>query len=82
MNVTTISILVVMGGAILAGFIYLVALINTPAMVFFQSYMLHFMGSRYPALGAVVFPPPSEIPPPLPSDAPPIIKPPEAAPAV
>jgi hypothetical protein len=82
LNVTTISILVVMGGAILAGFIYLVALINTPAMVFFQSYMLHFMGSRYPALGAVVFPPPSEIPPPLPSDAPPIIKPPEAAPAV
>ena len=64
MNVATISILVVMGGVILAGILYLIALISTPAMVFFQSYVLHFMGSRYPALGAVVFPPPPETPPP------------------
>ena len=56
-NVATISILVVMGGIVLGGILYLIALISTPAMVFFQSYVLHFMGSRYPALGAVVFPP-------------------------
>jgi hypothetical protein len=58
LNVATISILVVIGGIILSGILYLIALISTPAMVFFQSYVLHFMGSRYPALGAVVFPPP------------------------
>jgi hypothetical protein len=74
LNITTISILVVLGGVILSGLIYLVALINTPPMVFFQSYMLHFMGSRYPALGAVLFPPPPETPPPA-LDAPPILAP-------
>jgi MFS family permease len=73
-NVATISILVVLGVVILTGFIYLIALINTPPMVFFQSYMLHFFGSRYPALGAVVFPPPRETPPP-PFDEPPIFEP-------
>lgn len=63
LNATTISILVVMGAMILAGILYLIALISTPAMVFFQSYMLHFLGSRYPILGAAVFPPPQEAPP-------------------
>jgi hypothetical protein len=74
-NAATISILVVLGGVILAGLIYLMALINTAPMVFFQSYVLHFLGSRYPALGAVVFPPPPEIPPPPPLDSPPILEP-------
>jgi len=74
LNVTTISILVVLGGVILTGLIYLIALINTPQMVFFQSYVLHFFGARYPALGAVVFPPPPETPPPA-FDEPPIIEP-------
>jgi hypothetical protein len=63
LNAASVSILVAVGGVILAGFLYLVALINTPAMVFFQSYMLHFFGSRYPALGAVVFPEPPVTPP-------------------
>jgi hypothetical protein len=67
LNTATISILLVMGGIILAGVLYLIALISTPAMVFFQSYVLHFMGSRYEALGAVIFPPSPETPPPLPS---------------
>lgn len=58
LNVMTISILVVMGCIIMAGLLYLIALISTPPMVFFQSYVLHFIGSRYPALGSVVFPPP------------------------
>ena len=58
LNVMTISILVVMGCTIMAGLLYLIALISTPPMVFFQSYVLHFIGSRYPALGSVVFPPP------------------------
>jgi hypothetical protein len=75
-NVTTISIVAVLGGVILAAFLYLIALINTPPMVFFQSYVLHFFGSRYPALGAVLFPPLPEIPPPSVPDAPPILEPP------
>ena len=75
LNVATISILVILGGIILTGIIYLVALISTPAMVFFQSYVLHFLGSRYPALGRVVFPPPPETPPPLPLGAAPAIEP-------
>ena len=82
LNAATISILVVVGGIILIGFIYLVALINTAPMVFFQSYVLHFLGSRYPALGAVLFPPPPETPPPPAVAAPPILEPPpEPAPA-
>ena len=44
-------------------------------MVFFQSYVLHFIGSRYAAVGAVLFPPPPENPP-LPTlDGLPIVKP-------
>jgi hypothetical protein len=81
LSVATISILVALGGGILAGFIYLIALINTPPMVFFQSYVLHFFGSRYPALGAVVFPPPPESPPPALVEPPIIGPPPEPAPA-
>jgi len=81
LNVATISILVVMGGIILTGFLYLIALISTPPMVFFQSYVLHFIGSRYETLGVVLFPPPPEtlppsepqIPPPL--DGLPLIEP-------
>jgi hypothetical protein len=75
LNVATISILVVLGGIVLAGILYLIALISTPPMVFFQSYVLHFMGSRYPALGTVVFPPAPETPPPANLGPPPIIEP-------
>jgi hypothetical protein len=59
-NLATISILVVLGGAVLTGLIYVAALISTPPMVFFQSYVLHFLGSRYELLGIMVFPPPPE----------------------
>jgi hypothetical protein len=75
LNVATVSILIAVGGLILVGFLYLVALISTPAMVFFQSYMLHFFGSRYPALGAVVFPEPPATPPSPSLGAPPAIEP-------
>ena len=74
LNPATLSILVVMGGFVLAGIIYLIALISTPAMIFFQSYVLHFIGLRYPAVGAVLFPPPPETPP-LPLHATPAIAP-------
>ncbi|HTS71355.1 MAG TPA: hypothetical protein VMO17_20445, partial [Terriglobia bacterium] len=65
LNAATISILVALGAIMLAGFIYLAGLINTPATVFFQSYVLHFIGSRYEPVGAALFPPPPESIPPL-----------------
>ena len=72
LNPATISILAVIGVLLLSGFIYLIGLINTPSMVFFQSYVLHFIGSRYPAVGSVLFPPPPEAPLPPAPDAPPL----------
>jgi hypothetical protein len=30
--------------------IYILSFISAPAMVFFQSYSLHFLGARYPRL--------------------------------
>ncbi|MBZ5542075.1 MAG: hypothetical protein LAO07_00160 [Acidobacteriia bacterium] len=62
----TMSMAVILGGAVVFFIFYVIAFISAPAMVFFQSYTLHFFGSRYPALGAVVFPP---SPPPPPSPA-------------
>lgn len=64
MTTGVIFLLVALGGIMLLGIIYLGALISTPPMVFFQSYVLHFIGSRYEAVGAIVFPAPSEPPPP------------------
>ena len=81
LDAATISILALFGGIILSAFIFLIALINTPPMVFFQSYVLHFIGSRYPAVGTVLFPPPAETSPHI-LEAPPIIDlPPQSAPA-
>jgi hypothetical protein len=82
-NPATISILVALGCIILAGILYLIALISTPPMVFFQSYVLHFFGSRYPPLGAVVFPPPPEtLPPSEPQISPPLEGPPLIEPSI
>lgn len=38
---------------------YVISFISTPAMIFFQSYINHFLGSRYPKLGERVFPQPA-----------------------
>ena len=82
MSVATICILVVVGGILFLAFFYLLALLSTPSMVFFQSYVLHFIGSRYPPVGSVLFPPPpeavlppSETPPPPSLDPPPALEP-------
>jgi hypothetical protein len=63
-TLATMSLVVIAGGAVVFLIFYVIAFISAPAMVFFQSYALHFFGSRYPALGAVLFPPPP--PPPSP----------------
>ena len=81
-SIATICVLAAAGCILLACFLYLLALLNTPSMVFFQSYVLHFIGSRYPAVGTVLFPPPPETLPLPPLDLPPTLgPPPEPAPA-
>jgi hypothetical protein len=80
-NPATVIILATAGAILVCGLIYVMALISTPPMVFFQSYMLHFFGSRYAPVGAVLFPPPPQAPPPpLPGTPPLFNPPPEPAP--
>jgi hypothetical protein len=51
----------------LALLFYVSAFISAPAMMFFQAYVIHFLGGRYPALGErISAPPPSPVPPAFP----------------
>jgi hypothetical protein len=75
-NAYTITLAVVVGCVLFAVFMYLVALISVPLVVFFPAYSIYFFAARYRALSAVVYPAPSgmigglavppEEPPPLP----------------
>jgi len=75
-NAYTITFAVVAGCILLAIFLYLVALISVPVIVFFPAYSIYFFAERYPALRQVVFPAPPAAPispsppspPPLPPD--------------
>lgn len=62
----TIAAGVVLGAVVIALLFYLTAFISGPAMMFFQAYVIHFLGSRYPALGERISPVVPE-PPPLPA---------------
>jgi hypothetical protein len=65
-NLATMSIVVIL---VLGAFLLLLtvaAFISVPAVVFFQSYPMYFFGSRYPALGSLLFPPPTPPVEPLP----------------
>jgi len=59
-SLAVIIIVGILAVVLVIGLFYLIALICTPPMVFFQSYVLHFFGSRYPTLGAVLYPPAPE----------------------
>jgi len=50
----TISAAVLLGLAALAGILYVLSFISSPAVFFFQSYTLQFFGGRYPVLGALL----------------------------
>lgn len=56
-NAYTITLAVVVGSVLLACFLYLVALISVPVIVFFPAYSIYFFAARYPALNAVLYPP-------------------------
>ena len=79
-NLLTITITVLLGAVAVHIFLAAMAFISVPPLVFFQSYVLHFFGSRYPRLGEIVFPPPPPSPPP--PKISPITPGPEPAPAV
>jgi hypothetical protein len=83
-NAYTITLAVVVGSVLLAGFLYLIALISVPVIVFFPAYSIYFFAARYPALSVALYPPapaapqipqraaPPYEPPPLPPTAEPI----------
>jgi hypothetical protein len=62
-NLYTITLAVVVGCIVLAVLLYLVSLISVPAIVFFPAYSIYFFASRYPALDALLRPPPPMVPP-------------------
>ncbi|HXM20991.1 MAG TPA: hypothetical protein VN948_06975 [Terriglobales bacterium] len=72
-NLYTITLAVVVGCIVLAVLLYVVSLISVPAIVFFPAYSVYFFASRYPALDALLRPPPPMAPPvpPLPPLLPP-----------
>jgi hypothetical protein len=85
-NVATISLVIIMGSALFALLMYLVALISVPAAVFFPAFSLYFFAPRYPKLDALLNPPPPvpEAPPVIetpPSPSPPPEEPPPLPPA-
>ncbi len=50
LNPLTLGMAVLAAGAALGLIVYVVAFVSAPAMVFFQAYVIHFLGSRYAAL--------------------------------
>ena len=61
-NVFTITVAVVAGCILLAAFLYLLALISVPLIVFFPAYSIYFFAPRYRALSLVLYPPRPEAP--------------------
>ena len=57
-----IAVVSVIGGIVLLVALYGMAFLYTPAMVFFQSYALHFFGTQYPRLGEALAPVPTPSP--------------------
>jgi hypothetical protein len=83
-NAYTITLAVVVGCVLLAGFLYVIALISVPVIVFFPAYSIYFLAARYPALSAVLYPAPpapaaSQVPPA--ASSPPPYEPPPLPPA-
>ena len=62
-NPITIVLGVLVGAALLFCLFWLMAMVSVPSVVFFQWYTLHFFGSRYARLGAVLAPPAPPAPP-------------------
>ncbi len=82
-NAYTITLAVVVGSVLLAIFIYMIALISVPVVVFFPAYSIYFFAARYPALSRALYPaspaspqiPPMAAPPYQPPPLPPAAEP-------
>jgi len=74
-NVFTITAAVVAGCILLAIFLYLVAMISVPVIVFFPAYSIYFFAPRYRALSLALYPPVQPVTNPLPPDLPPAAAP-------
>jgi len=59
-NVFTITGAVVAGCILLGIFLFLVAMISVPVMVFFPAYSIYFFAPRYRALGLALYPAPPQ----------------------
>jgi hypothetical protein len=79
-NAYTITLAIVVGCILLAIFLYLVALISVPVIVFFPAYSIYFFAGRYRALSAALYPA-SPIAPPIPPLAGPPYEPPPLPPS-
>jgi len=75
-NAFTITVAVVVGLILLAVFMYVLALISVPFIVFFPAYSIYFFAPRYRALSLILYPPP----PPAPVVEPPVPPPDEPPP--
>jgi hypothetical protein len=80
-NAYTITLAVVVGCVLLAGFLYVIALISVPVIVFFPAYSIYFFAARYPALSAVLYPAPAAPQVPPGATSPPPYEPPPLPPA-
>lgn len=56
-NAHTIALAIGIGSVLLVVFLYLLALIYVPAIVFFPAFSIHFFAARYPRLQAVLYTP-------------------------
>jgi hypothetical protein len=61
-NAYTITVAVVVGCILLAAFLYLMALIAVPIIVFFPAYSIYFFAPRYRPLSLILYPPPPQLP--------------------
>jgi len=62
-NVFTITAAVIAACILFVVFMYLIALISVPVIVFFPAYAIYFFAARYRALSLVLYPPPPAAPP-------------------
>lgn len=75
-NVFTITAAVIAGCIVFAIFMFLIALLSVPVIVFFPAYAIYFFAARYRALSLALYPigptpavPPPQQPPPFPAPA-------------
>ena len=74
-NPTTVMIAIALGSLALGTLLYIISFISSPAVVFFQSYALHFLGGRYPLLEAQLGQPPGGLRPSPAATPPPTLAP-------